>query len=360
MKAYLPLILLAFIACNNSSEKYYPQVNDLVESVYASVKVSPDESYQVFANKSGIIEQIYVDEGDTVQAEQLLFSIQTLEVENLLKEAELNLSKAQTDLSGQESLLKRLNLDLKLAQKQLELDSLNFNRQARLWEQQIGSEVDYEKAQLAFERSSNKLKSLQKQYAQTKSDLSNAYKKALNRFKLEEKNLKEYQVYAKATGKVYELYKEEGELINLQEAFGEIGSKGNYKVEMDIDEVDITKLNLGDTAIIRLDAYPDKAFSALIQKIYPKKDPATLTFQVEGVFIQPPSKLYNGLAGEANIIVGIHRQVLTIPTEYLKSPNSVLTEEGEQQIEVGLNNLEFVEVLSGIDTSTALLKPDMQ
>ncbi|MEX2379607.1 MAG: efflux RND transporter periplasmic adaptor subunit, partial [Vicingaceae bacterium] len=179
-----------------------------------------------------------------------------------------------------------------------------------------------------------------------------------NRLNQNEKTLNEYNIQAKAKGKVYQLFKEAGELINPQEPFGEIGSNGHYKITMDIDEVDITKLELGDTAIIRLDAYPEREFTARIQKIYPKKDPTTLTFKVEGQFVNPPPKLYNGLAGEANVIVGRHQNVITIPTEYLKSPNTVLTENGEQAIEIGLNNLEFVEVISGIDTSTALIKPE--
>lgn len=360
MKAYLPLILLTLVACNSQSDKYYPEVNDIVESVYASVQISPDESYKVYANKMGIIDRIYVEEGDTVQADELLFSIQTLEVENLMQDAKLDLKKAQSDLRGEEGLLKNLALELNLAQKQLALDSINFKRQARLWEQNIGSQSAYENAKLAYERSVIKVKTLQKQYAQTKVTLANNYKKALNRLDQQNKTLMQYSIHAIAKGKVYQLFKEEGELINPQEPFGEIGSYGNYKVTMEIDEVDITKLELGDTAIIRLDAYPEREFTAKIQKIFPKKDPTTLTFKVEGQFVNPPPKLYNGLAGEANIIVGIHQNVITIPTEYLKSSNTVLTKNGEQTIEVGLNNLEFVEVISGIDTSTALIKPEIQ
>ena len=358
MKAYLPFILLALMACNSNNEKYYPEVNNIVESVYASVQISPDESYKVYANKTGIIDQINIDEGDTVQANELLFSIQTVEVENLMQDAELDLSKAQSDLGGEESLLKNLGLELDLAQKQLALDSINFKRQNRLWKQNIGSQLAYENAMLAFERSVIKVKSHQKQYAQTKVTLTNNYKKALNRLDQQSKTLKEYKVQAKSEGKVYQIFKEEGELIHPQEPFGEIGSFSNYKITMEIDEVDIVKLELGDTAIIRLDAYPEREFIARIQKIYPKKDPTTLTFKVEGKFTKPPPKLYNGLAGEANIIVGRRHNVITIPTEYLNSPNTVLTENGEQTIEIGLNNLEFVEVISGIDTSTALIKPE--
>jgi len=67
--------------------------------------------------------------------------------------------------------------------------------------------------------------------------------------------------------------------------------------------------------------------------------------------------LFNGLAGEANIIVSKRKNALTIPSGYLIDKNKVLTTDGEKEIEIGLKNLKFVEVLSGIDVNTIILKP---
>ncbi len=358
-KHIFPFILLFAIACNKHKEKFNPQLRDITESVYASVKVSPMESYLVYANKTGIIDHIYVEENDSVAMNQLLFKIRTVEADNQMENAKLDVQQAQSDLKGDESLLKSLTLDLEIARQQLALDSINFLRQERLWKQNIGSKVEYDNAKLAYEKAANKYSALKKRYAQTQINLANNYKKALNRLEQEESTLKDYTIESKIKGKVYQLFKEEGELIHPQEAFGEIGSTKSFKVEMDIDEVDITRIEIGDTCIIKLDAYPNQVFEAIIDKIYPKKDETTLTFKVESSFVENPPKLYNGLSGEANIIIAIRKNALTIPTEYLSSSNTVFTEGGEKEIEIGLRNLEFVEVLSGIDSTTVLIKPKL-
>lgn len=356
-KHIFPFILLVAVACNKKKEEFIPQLRNITESVYASVNVSPQESYFVFSNKTGIIDRIYVSEDDSVDFNQLLFKIRTVEVDNQMENAKLDVQQAQSDLKGEESLLQSLTLDLELAKQQLALDSVNFYRQERLWKQNIGSKIQYDNAKLSYEKAANNYSALKKRYAQTKIDLANNYKKALNRLDQQESTLKDYTIEAQLKGKVYQLFKEEGELIHPQEAFGEIGSTNSFKVEMDIDEVDITRIEIGDTSIIKLDAYPNEVFKSVIDKIYPKKDETTLTFKVESKFIEQPPKLYNGLAGEANIIIGVRKKALTIPTEYLSTNNTVFTSDGEKKVEIGLRNLEFVEILSGIDSNTVLIKP---
>ena len=50
--------------------------------------------------------------------------------------------------------------------------------------------------------------------------------------------------------------------------------------------------------------------------------------------------------------------VLTIPREYLVENNKVKTEDGLVELTLGLQNLEIVEVISGIDEDTYILNPD--
>ena len=125
---------------------------------------------------------------------------------------------------------------------------------------------------------------------------------------------------------------------------------------MDIDEVDISKINLKDTIIIHLEAYPDESFLAELSFIAAKKNQKTQTFKAESIFIDGPEKLFNGLSGEANIIVSKKKQALVIPTEYLIDSDKVLTENGELKVKTGFKNMEMVEILSGIDTSTILIR----
>lgn len=355
------MLLLSVLACTDAEESdaIKPKITDITESVYASVKVRPEQMYFPQPSRSGIIKSISVKEGDMVEKGQVLFQMEvTADVENKISNTDINLSEAEANYLGNNNLLNNILLEIETIKQRLTLDSTNFERQKRLWAKDIGSKLAYDQAKLAYDSSNKQLAMANKKYAQTKTNLENNYKKALNQSKAERKLLKDFTVRAAMAGKIYSVYKEVGDYISFQEKFGEIGSAKSYLLEMDIDEVDIAKIAISDSILILLDAYPDDVFVATTTKIYPKKEELTQTFRVEGTFAKMPPKLYNGLAGEANIVVDKRKNALVIPANYLLTGNKVKTPEGIIPIETGLKNLEFVEVTAGIDTSTNLIKPN--
>jgi multidrug efflux pump subunit AcrA (membrane-fusion protein) len=108
--------------------------------------------------------------------------------------------------------------------------------------------------------------------------------------------------------------------------------------------------------LITLEAYGNEVFEAQVSKIYPKKDERNQTFLVESKFKRPPDKLYPGLSGEANIVLAQNNSALTIPKSFLIGRNKVLTDSGEITIERGIENMEYVEVLSGLEENTTIYK----
>ena len=142
------------------------------------------------------------------------------------------------------------------------------------------------------------------------------------------------------------------------EPIAAIGSATDFIIEMLVDEVDIVKLKIGQTALITLDAYGSEVYTAVLSKIYPRKDERSQTFKIEALFTNPPEVLYPGLAGEGNIIVSQKETVLTIPKEYLIGENNVKTEEGIIEIVTGIEDMERVEVRSGLDANTYIIKPE--
>jgi len=352
------IFILIFFSCNKDKKTAItPKLNDVRESVYASVKIIPQITYFPQSNRSGVIQNIFVKEGDTVEKGQILFELLSASADNNLVDAKLNLEQAQANYLGKNNLLTTLKLDLKTAEQQLALDLLTFQRQERLWKQKIGTEMDFDKAKLKYQATANNQQSLKKKYKQTYQSLENNYKKAVNLVDNQRTSLDDYSIHSEIDGKIYQLFKEAGEIMSPQEKFAEIGSADNFKLEMEIDEVDIIKIKVADTAIITLEAYPKEFFQAKITKIQSKKNETTQTFTVEATFITPPKKIYYGLSGEANIIIATRKNVMTIPTIYLKEENKVDTEDGEKTVVIGVKNLDFVEIISGIDTTTVLNLP---
>lgn len=352
------LILIAFSCGDSENNEVKPQTKNITESVYASVSVRPQLSYFPQPMRSGIVKEIYGQEGDLVKKGQILLEITPTEtVKGQLVNAQINLQEAKSNYLGSNNLLKNISLEISITKEQLSLDSTNYERQKELKKKNVGRTLDLDQAKAKYFSTQQQLGVLEKKYSQTKTNLQSNYKKALSQTKTEKSQLNDFTIRSEMDGKIYTINKEIGDYISSQEKFAEIGSSNDFKLQMDIDEVDITKIELGDSVIIKLDAYENELFIAIVDKIFPKKDDITQTFRVEGRFTEKPPKLFNGLSGEANIIVSERKNALVIPSEYLLPNNKVLTEDGEKSIKTGLKNLKFTEVIAGIDSTTTLLKP---
>ncbi|MGB5378790.1 efflux RND transporter periplasmic adaptor subunit [Muriicola sp.] len=355
--ALLIFMLLILVGCDSKRDRIQPQVMDLTESVYTSVTVQPDSLYQAYAAVSGILERNLVEEGDKVPKgkaiSQIINTAPKLNADNAL----LNLELAKKNYLGSDAVLKGILEKIEAGELQLFNDSINFKRQQNLWEQRIGSQAQYDAQKLAYELSGNNVRALKMSYEQTRNDLETKYRQAANSYKNSANTTRDFVIESKINGTVYALYKNPGELITTMEPVASVGSSEVFVVEMLVDEVDIVKIQIGQKALITLDAYPSVTFETRINKIYPKKDDRSQTFKIEATFDSPPNTLYPGLSGEGNIIIQQKKDVLVIPKAYLIGDSRVETENGEVEISIGLQDLQYVEILSGIDSGTYILKP---
>lgn len=359
MRFFLMILIGSFLfSCVEEQEKIVPQKMSLTESVYASVTIQPDSLYQVYAAVGGILDQNMVEEGDLVLKGTPLLQIINNAPKLITENAKLSLQLARQNFSGSSAILKALEDEIQAAILSFQNDSINFFRQKRLWEQQIGSKVEYDNRRLVYELSRNKLNLLRSRYARTKNELQTQVLQARNNYESSQINTMDFTVTSKINGKVYALLKEPGEIVSTMEPLAAVGSASVFLIKMLVDEVDIVKLKIGQKTLITLDAYPSIVFTAQVAKIYPRKDERSQTFTVEAVFNDPPKTLYPGLAGEGNIIVAEKENVLTIPKTYVIEGNKVRTVNGVVEVSLGLQNLAIVEVLGGIDEHTELLKPE--
>lgn len=352
------LIILLIVGCKNQETGIQPIVSDLTVSVYASAIVQPDEKYAAYTEVPGIIDEIFVSEGDTVARGQILARIQASREDHDLKVAELQKKLAEEKLKGPNNQIKLLESDLRKLEVQLETDSLNYERQKKLWSKDIGSKTELENKALKYKMSKENLDATKRKLALTRTELSNQYKQSHINYERSKDALKSYAIKAKENGRIYKLYKEAGEAISVQEVFAEIGDAQSFIIELQVDESDIAELQHGQSVLIELDAYPGQSFKAGISTIYPSKDLRSQSFKLEAVFQEQPDRLYAGLSGEANIIVKEKKDVLLIPLEYLGQGNYVRDKNDNiLPVETGSRNMEYVEILSGIDKNSILLRP---
>jgi multidrug efflux pump subunit AcrA (membrane-fusion protein) len=346
------------LGCKKEKDKIHAERTTITESVYSSITIQPDSLYQAYAIVAGILDKNLVREGDTVYKGAPLLQIINTTPKLNSDNAKLALQLARENYNGSSGVLTGIRDQIAAAALSLKNDSINYFRQKNLWEQNIGSKVEFDNRKLAYELSRNNLQLLKNQYTRTQNELQTQVEQASNSYKNSQVATGDFTVASMIDGKVYALYKNPGEIVTTMDPLASVGSRDVFVIEMLVDEVDIVKLSLGQRALITLDAYAQNVFEGKVYKIYPRKDERTQTFKVEARFENQPKTLYPGLSGEGNIIIAQRENVLTIPKSYLVDGNKVRTEEGLREVQIGLQSLDKVEIKGGIDESTYLLMPE--
>jgi len=117
-------LFLSFTGCSKKRESIKPHYENMVEAVYASATILPEEYYKVNASISGYLEEVYIREGDFVKKGDLLFVISNKPIRINEKNTELAYQFLKDSYSGQANLIDELKLSLGSAQVKMQNDSL--------------------------------------------------------------------------------------------------------------------------------------------------------------------------------------------------------------------------------------------
>jgi HlyD family secretion protein len=253
--AALVILLLVFkskgvIGNNdNSIEVEVAKANEItiVETVSATGKIQPEIEVKISSQVSGEITDLPVKEGQVVKRGDLLVKINP----DLYTSS---LNRSVSNYSGTKSGLSQADASFKEAQA-------SYERNKTLFDKGIISRADWDKAIASFEvAKANK----QTAYYNVQS-ASASVKEAKD-------NLGRTLIYAPADGTISMLNVELGErILGTQQMAGtellRVANLNNMEVEVDVNENDIVKINIGDETKIQVDAYLKKEFKGVVTSI---------------------------------------------------------------------------------------------
>ncbi|WP_461078139.1 efflux RND transporter periplasmic adaptor subunit [Spirosoma flavus] len=351
--------ILICAGCKRSEEGTSPTYRELTEAVYASGNVYPRNEYTVTADAAGVLEKRLINEGDSIHQSQLLFVLESAS-EDARQEAAANAYRqARANLSTNSPVLAELEAQVRNARTRLANDSINYNRFRELYAQNATSKAELERAELNFTLSRNNLRAQQNTLARSRDQIR--LDVANNRSQLVSSEVagRNTRIRSFVNGKVYEVYKDPGEVVRIGDQLALVGSGNQLYAQLSVDESDFGRLRIGQDVVLKADIYGEKTFKARVSKIYPKLNRTDQSFRVDAEFVGEKPDSYYGLTVEANIIISQNDHVLTIPKSYVIGADSVLIEQnGNSQkikFQKGAENFDFVEVKGGLTEKTKLI-----
>ncbi|HZX94462.1 MAG TPA: efflux RND transporter periplasmic adaptor subunit [Myxococcales bacterium] len=128
-----------------------------------------------------------------------------------------------------------------------------------------------------------------------------------------------------------------------------------------VNENDVLRLKLGQTAHVELDAVPGHRFEGQVVRLAPSLDPATRTLDAEVQLQNQSGELRAGMYGRASIVTGVHPGALTVPVGAVQisngrsyvfvlqaGPEAGATAVQRREVRTGVDGEEWLEVVSGL------------
>ncbi len=223
------------------------QKRTIVETITANGKIQPEKEVKISPDVSGEIVELTVKEGYSVEKGQLLLRIKP---DNYISQKDRSLaeiSAAQARRSQSEA--------------QFTQAELSYKRNKQLYDQQTISKSDFEQAEATYNVAKAELDAAKFAITSAEASLKDA-----------NENLIKTSIYAPMTGTVSMLLVELGERVagtNLMAGteLMRVADLSRMEAQVQVNENDIPRVKLGDTALIEVDAYLDQKFKGVVTEI---------------------------------------------------------------------------------------------
>lgn len=359
----VPLALAGIIllsACKKT-KTIKPEHKAITEAVYASGFLVPKDEYKVYALADGYITAKYKEAGDSVKKGEAI-----MQVQNDATVARLGASASAYDLArsnaGENSpVLADLKNKIKSAEAKAKNDSLNYARFKNMFDAGAVTKSQLDQASLAYEVSSNDLKSAREQLSRTRDQLQLELKNAQSTLASSDLDAGNYTVRSMMDGVVYDISKELGEAVRRNDMIALVGRGGEKMLQLSVDQQDIDRIKTGQEVVVKMDITGGKIYNARITKIYPNMNQNDQSFKVEAEFTEPYNLDFVHTSVEANIIIGKKDNALVIPRGVVLGEDEVEVKgtamNKKVKIKTGMQNLESVEVLEGLAETDEIVVP---
>lgn len=337
------------------------------ESALAEAKANYDNAELQYKRQSELLNKGYVS-GRTVDSMKLDMDLAKVRLET----AQQNLDRLDSQLQAE---LAKANEAVEQAQSSLRMAKANAYAPESKRQDYLTAVAEMEKARAALQDPD----ALEKQRETGQATVSQL-QSVLNDSR---RQLSETEIRAPISGVVTKKLIQVGELATGLSTFSsgstivKIEDRSGMRVKLDMNEIDMAKLQLGMTANVDVDAIPEKSYHGVIAKIAPSsKDSgnsssssdSVVKYEVEIQLTDADAKLRTGMSAKCSVQVLSHKNVLTLPIEYVTRegkkayvdlPSATKGGKPEhREVTVGAETGATIEIVSGLKEGDKVQKPN--
>jgi len=352
----------------------------IIETIDASGKVQPEKEVKISADISGEIIELSVKEGDKVKKGDLLVRIKPDQYQSAVEKAKAVVNNSKATLANTRAAYTQ-------AKASLEKAKITYERNKKLYEQKAISEADYQNieadfkvAQAQVDGGADAVDGAKYNLESTQAALKDA-----------EDALNKTAVYSPIDGIISKLNVELGERVvgTAQMAGTEmmrVANLHNMEVQAEVNENDIVKLKLNDTADIDIDAYRGRNFKGIVTEISNSSESSGLEVEKITNFVVKirilessyenllgadktiPTPFRPGMSANVTIHTNTAENVLCVPilavtvrnekgeldTSAFNKGNTVvfLYNNGSvksQKVSTGIQDVTYIQIISGLE-----------
>lgn len=321
---------------------------DFVQTVVASGRVEAPHRVDIGAQVTGTVRTVPVAEGQTVAAGQVLIELEAAESQAALQQAELAVQQARVRLRQlREVQLPVAEQALRQAQANLDNARSQLKRQQDLFDQGFIGQAALDDARKGVELADAAL-------AQARAAAEAARAR-----------LAYLRISAPAAGTLISRDVEPGQVVQPGKALLVLSPAGETQLVVQVDEKNLGRMALGQSAQVSADAYPDQRFTAELVYINPGIDAQRGSVEVKLRVPAPPAYLKQDMTVSVDIEVARRPRALVLPLDAVHEPDAkapwVLLVDGRRArrapVTLGLKSGGYAELLQGLRAGAAVVPP---
>ncbi len=344
---------------------------EIIETITANGKIQPEKEVKISPDVSGEIVTLTIKEGDPVEKGQLLLRI-----------------KPDTYISQRDRSLAAISsARARLAQSEAQFTQaeLSFKRNQQLYEEQTISKSEFEQSQASYSVAKAEVDAARFSVVSAEASLKEA-----------NENLTKTSIYAPMSGTVSMLLVELGERVagtNLMAGteLMRVADLSRMEAQVEVNENDIVRVHLGDTALIDVDAYLDQKFKGIVTEIANSAKTTGLSadqvtnFDVK-ILVLPesyqelvdagdPNPFRPGMSASVDIQTQKKSDILTVPIQSVTTRTDttkmavtisdsdirtlVFITDGKyalaKDVKTGIQDNSYIEILSGVEENDKVI-----